>query len=99
MDYAEFQRMVETGQAPRLSPPLYALWQLARGDWQGAHATVQAADDEDAARVHAHLHRVEGDTGNAAYWYRRAGHAAETGPLDAERERLVHEFLAREEPT
>ena len=23
--------------------------------------------------VHAHLHRVEGDLGNAAYWYRRAG--------------------------
>jgi hypothetical protein len=23
--------------------------------------------------VHAYLHRVEGDLGNAAYWYRQAG--------------------------
>jgi hypothetical protein len=44
--------------------------------------------------VHAHLHRVEGDLGNAAYWYRRAGRAVASGNLDAER-RTIAEALRR----
>ena len=35
--------------------------------------------------MHAHLHREEGDAGNAGYWYRRAGQPAATGDLAAER--------------
>ena len=48
------------------------------GDWNGAHAIVQA-DEEDATScwIHAVLHKIEGDAGNARYWYRRAGHAYE----------------------
>jgi hypothetical protein len=44
------------------------------GDWQGAHRIVQQ-DEEDATScwIHAVLHTIEGDTGNARYWYRRAG--------------------------
>lgn len=34
--------------------------------------------------VHAHLHRKEGDQGNAAYWYNRAGKPVCREPLDAE---------------
>jgi hypothetical protein len=34
--------------------------------------------------VHAYLHRVEGDEGNAGYWYRRAGKPHAKHPLDAE---------------
>lgn len=98
MDYAAFQRLLAADEAPILSPALRALWQLGRGDWHGAHATVQAVGGADAARVHAHLHRVEGDPGNAAYWYRRAGCPVETGSLEAEWRALVEEFLAKEEP-
>ncbi len=58
------------------SGPLRALWQLARGDWHKAHETVQADNGPDAAWVHAHLHRVEGDESNADYWYRSRRQAA-----------------------
>ena len=46
------------------------------GDWDGAHKIVQA-DEEDATScwIHAVLHKIEGDAGNARYWYRRAGQA------------------------
>jgi hypothetical protein len=67
-----------------LAPALEALWWVAKGEWDRAHALVQDDEGRDAAWVHAHLHRVEGDLPNAAYWYRRAGRPLETGPLDAE---------------
>ena len=56
----------------RLTPPLAALWHVARGEWDRAHTLVQDDDSAEAAWVHAHLHRVEGDEGNAGYWYARA---------------------------
>ena len=42
------------------------------GDWDAAHRIVQRIETREAARVHAYLHRKEGDLGNANYWYRRA---------------------------
>jgi hypothetical protein len=39
----------------------------------------------EAAWVHAHLHRVEGDLANARYWYERAGQPEASGDLEAER--------------
>jgi hypothetical protein len=44
--------------------------------------------------VHAYLHRKEGDEGNAAYWYRRAGKPVERGPLGAEWARIVTALLS-----
>jgi phosphodiesterase/alkaline phosphatase D-like protein len=42
------------------------------GDWAGAHAIVQAHEDDATANwIHAVLHKIEGDEGNARYWYRR----------------------------
>jgi hypothetical protein len=44
------------------------------GDWDGAHGIVQQHEGvRDADWVHAVLHKIEGDEGNARYWYRRAG--------------------------
>jgi hypothetical protein len=65
--------------------PLQALKLAAAGDWDGAHRIVQDDPSPEAAWVHAHLHRVEGDLGNAGYWYRRAGKPAATGDLAEER--------------
>lgn len=44
-----------------------------RGDWDRAHEIVQELDGSEAARVHAYLHRKEGDDWNSRYWHRRAG--------------------------
>ena len=55
------------------SSPVRALWYEAHGDWHRAHDELQDDADRQSARVHAYLHRVEGDAANAAYWYRRAG--------------------------
>ena len=86
------------GDAPPagLTRPLLALWHAARGEWDRAHEIAQE-DEADPVRawVHAHLHRVEGDLGNARYWYRRAGRAAAEGDLAAERRAMVGELLAR----
>lgn len=45
-----------------------------RGDWQSAHRIAQARDDDEIANwIHAVVHCMEGDLGNARYWYRRCG--------------------------
>ncbi len=72
-----------------------ALSRLAAGDWDGAHALVQDDPSADAAWVHAHLHRVEGDLSNAGYWYRRAGRPVATDSLEEER-RAIQQALAGE---
>ncbi|MCD2472317.1 hypothetical protein LQ948_13990 [Jiella sp. MQZ9-1] len=69
-----------------------AVERLTAGDWNGAHAIVQDDPSADAAWIHAHLHRVEGDLGNAAYWYRRAGRRVATSDLDDERDAIVAEL-------
>jgi hypothetical protein len=58
---------------PLATPMLRAVWHGLRGDWDAAHELAQAQDDAEGAWVHAWLHRIEGDVGNADYWYRRAG--------------------------
>ena len=44
-------------------------------------------------RVHAYLHRKEGDQSNAGYWYNRCGATPSTLTLSAEWEALVRAFL------
>ncbi len=71
-----------------------ALERLAAGDWDGAHKHVQDDPSADAAWLHAHLHRVEGDISNARYWYARAGRPEATGSLDAERAEIEQALRA-----
>ena len=48
------------------------------GDWNAAHEIVQQDEtDPTFCWVHAVLHKIEGDAGNARYWYRLAGQAYE----------------------
>jgi hypothetical protein len=83
---------------PDLPAPLVALWWAERGaaGWDRAHALVQDAAGPEAAWVHAHLHRAEGDAGNAAYWYRRASRPMAEGPLPAERAAIAAALLAQD---
>ena len=42
------------------------------GDWQAAHLIAQDHEGHELANwIHAVCHRMEGDLGNARYWYRR----------------------------
>lgn len=71
---------------------LDALEKIAAGDWDGAHDIVQSRSDPAACRVHALLHRIEGDLGNAGYWYRMAGFPMPSDSVEEERERLLVEL-------
>jgi hypothetical protein len=93
----DFRQSLTSAQAPAdLSPALQALWHEAKGDWNGAHAILQKDESANGAWVHAYLHRVEGDNGNAAYWYRRAGKPMSQQELADEWNALVRALLAQE---
>jgi len=87
---AELKRLTS---ADELSAELAALWHDARGDWAAAHRVAQDIDDERGAWIHAYLHRKEGDLGNAAYWYRRAGKPVASGALDVEWDAIAAALL------
>lgn len=73
MNLAAFKRTLMHAVPPRAAAPaLQALWWAKKGDWDKAHRVVMDEHDRDAAWVHAYLHRVEGDDGNARYWYTQA---------------------------
>jgi hypothetical protein len=77
-----------------LAPALAALWWAGKGDWGAAHDIVQGHEGEaDCDIIHAHLHRQEGDLGNARYWYRRAGRPVPSASLGEEWTALAEEFL------
>jgi hypothetical protein len=85
MDLAAFKQSLRLETPPDgLTPALQALWWDAKGDWAKAHACVDDESGKDAARIHAYLHRKEGDEGNARYWYGAAGAAFYKGSLEAE---------------
>jgi hypothetical protein len=90
----EFKSSLQTARPDaHLSASLKALWYDAKGDWYHAHAQVDQLSDPESAWVHAYLHRKEGDTGNADYWYRRAGKIRHDNSLDEEWEQLVLHLL------
>lgn len=92
---AEFRESLEAdAPPPGLTAALEALWWDAKGDWTRAHERAMAAEDREAAWVHAYLHRKEGDFSNAAYWYRRAGHPVCEGTLESEWEAISFALLA-----
>ncbi len=72
---------------------LLALWFDGIGDWEKSHEQVDQLPGKNAARIHAYLHRKEGDQWNADYWYRRAGEERPNLTLEQEWEELVRRFL------
>jgi hypothetical protein len=75
-----------------MSDLLRALELAKKGDWDGAHKIVSDDSSKMAARIHAYLHRVEGDLSNARYWYGQAGVSPETGTIEDEHEKLSAEL-------
>jgi hypothetical protein len=96
VDFQAFRDTLQSNQPPDgLSSALVALWHDGRGDWDEAHRVAQDMPGPDGAWIHAYLHRKEGDTANAAYWYRQAGRAVSPDALDDEWRQLVVSFLGR----
>lgn len=80
------------------SAPLQALRWLKKGrlalgpEWDRAHALCQLEEGEPAHDlVHALAHWIEGDTSNAAYWYRRVG-GQRAADIADEWQRIVSEL-------
>lgn len=86
----EFKDSLSASQPPTgISKPEEALWYAGKGEWDKAHQIVQDMNDRLSARIHAYLHRQEGDLSNARYWYERAGTQMPAVNLDREWEMLV----------
>jgi hypothetical protein len=96
MNIEEFKASQAAESPPSgLSVALQALWRAEKGEWEAAHECAQGSEEADAAWVHAHLHRQEGDNANAAYWYRRAGKPVGSGSIEEERRSLIAALLQK----
>jgi hypothetical protein len=90
----ELRAALRDAQPPPDVPPLVrALWFAGRGDWDAAHSIAQDVSGPEGAWVHAHLHRREGDAGNAAYWYRAAKKPVPSQGLDEEWSDIARSLL------
>ncbi len=78
-----------------ISPSAHALWFAKAGQWDAAHDLCQEIPGSAGSWIHAHLHRVEGDHSNAAYWYARAGKPVPAGavPLADEWMEIARELI------
>lgn len=93
MTVEQFHASLKTETPPKMSVLAEALWHEGKGNWQKAHELVQDVETREAALIHAYLHRKEGDEGNAAYWYQRAGERKPSVSLQEEWRELVARFL------
>jgi len=93
MTLTEFEKSLQDAQPPNLSPLLISLWWDRKNNWDKAHEIAQEISGPSGSWVHAYLHRREGDPGNAAYWYQRAGRPMPAKTLEAEWAELVNHFL------
>lgn len=94
MTFEGFKSTLKMAAPPEPLPPLLeALWFDARGDWDQAHNIAQDDHSEDGSWIHAYLHRKEGDLGNAAYWYGRAGRPVAKTSLEEEWKQIATALL------
>jgi hypothetical protein len=94
MTLDEFTASLSGDAPPSQLPPLVkALWWDAKDDWSRAHEIAQDIDTAGGAWVHAYLHRKEGDTENARYWYGQAGKPYCYATHEAEWHEIVSSLL------
>jgi hypothetical protein len=74
MTFTEFNNSLSENIPPQsITEILQALWYDAKDDWESAHNVAQSQEGvQEYDRLHAYLHRKEGDNWNANYWYKRA---------------------------
>lgn len=98
MTFEDFRQSL-TADDPPAGPSLAltGLWWDDKGDWTKAHESAQSDEGPKGSWVQAYLHRKEGDLGNAAYWYRRAGKPVCGESFGAEWKRIARGLLAQVE--
>lgn len=87
------ESLSQSAPDPQLSTILKSLWYDKKGDWKKAHDLVDSLPGAEAAWVHAYLHRKEGDSWNADYWYARAKKTRPPYSQEEEWANLVAYFL------
>jgi len=94
LDIKQFYESLKE-EAPDQSLPiaLKALWYDAKNDWNKAHHLADEIGGPNCDWVHAYLHRKEGDSWNANYWYRRAGKTRPEVSLAEEWEIITRKLL------
>jgi hypothetical protein len=95
MTLQEFRASLSSSVPPQgISNLLEAMWYDGKGDWETSHNIAQDIHSKDGSWIHAYLHRKEGDDGNAAYWYARAGRKMPSIGLDEEWKLICSELLS-----
>ena len=95
MTLDEFKNSLHDIKPPAgISDLLKALWFEGKGDWESAHNIAQDIHTKDGSWIHAYLHRVEGDLGNASYWYSRANRKMPTVSIQEEWSDIAEELLS-----
>lgn len=96
MEFNEFKKSLSLEKPPENIQILAkALWFDGKGNWKKAHEIAQMDEGNYVYdRIHAYLHRKEGDIFNAKYWYRRINVDFPNESLEKEWEMLVGEYLA-----
>ncbi len=84
MTAAGLAESVKRDTAPDDSLPeeAKALWHAKKGNWEDAHNIAQEIHTPMGSWIHALLHLIEGDQGNANYWFHKAGQAIAQGVGD-----------------
>lgn len=97
MTFEEFKASLTHAAPPsHLDQLLQALWYEGKDDWEAAHNIAQDIHTREGSWIHAYLHRVEGDQGNASYWYHRANKPVPSISLKDEWVSIVKTLLKTE---
>jgi hypothetical protein len=84
----------DAAPAATLSAEAQALWHAKKGNWHEAHEIAQDIHTPMGSWIHALLHLIEGDIGNAGYWYAKARKPVRRpAEIDAEWNAIAREVL------